>query len=82
MACGTPAVGYDHGAIPEVIDRPGVGLLFDRLEAPALARTLLEALELSRLPETAAACRARAEELSVARCAESYVELYRQLGAG
>jgi glycosyltransferase involved in cell wall biosynthesis len=82
MACGTPAVGYDHGATPEVIDRPGVGLLFDRLDPAVLARTLLEAMELSQRPETAAICRARAEELSIGRCAERYLDLYRLLGAG
>jgi glycosyltransferase involved in cell wall biosynthesis len=82
MACGTPAVGYDHGAAPEVIDRPGVGLLCDRLEPAALAQTLLEAMELSQRPETAALCRARAEELSSDRCTESYLDLYRLLGAG
>jgi glycosyltransferase involved in cell wall biosynthesis len=82
MACGTPGVGYDDGATPEVIDRPGVGLLFDRLDAPVLARTLLDAMELSQRPETAATCRARAEELSIGRCAESYLDLYRQVGAG
>ncbi len=82
MACGTPAVGYSDGATPEVIDRPGVGLLFDRLDPAALARALLEAMELSQLPETAAVCRARAEELSIDRCTESYLDLYRLLGAG
>lgn len=82
MACGTPAVGYDDGATPAVIDRPGVGLLFDRLDAAVLARTLLEAMELSQRPGTAATCRARAEELSIGRCAESYLDLYRLLGAG
>jgi glycosyltransferase involved in cell wall biosynthesis len=56
--------------------------LFDRLEPAVLARTLLEAMELSQRPETAAACRARAEELSIDRCAESYLDLYRQVGAG
>jgi glycosyltransferase involved in cell wall biosynthesis len=82
MACGTPAVGYDHGATPEVIDRPGVGLLFDRLDPADLARTLLAAMELSEQPGTAAACRARAQELSIDRCAESYLDLYRHVGAG
>jgi glycosyltransferase involved in cell wall biosynthesis len=82
MACGTPAVGYDDGATPEVIDRPGVGLLFDRLDAGVLARTLLAGFELSQRPETVSACRARAEELSTARCTESYLELYRQISAG
>jgi glycosyltransferase involved in cell wall biosynthesis len=82
MACGTPAVGYDDGATPEVIDRPGIGLLFDRLDAAVLAQTLLAAMELSRRPETAGACRARAEELSIGRCTESYLELYRETSAG
>jgi glycosyltransferase involved in cell wall biosynthesis len=81
MACGTPAVGFDDGAIPEVIDRPGVGLLFDRLDPATLGRTLLAAMDLGQLPETAATCRARAEELSSDRCTESYLALYRQIGA-
>ncbi|MGI8413542.1 MAG: glycosyltransferase family 4 protein [Solirubrobacteraceae bacterium] len=79
MACGTPIVAYDHSALPELIDRPGVGLLFDRLEAGALARVLLEAMELSTRPETARRCRKRAEELSTDRCTESYLALYEEL---
>jgi len=82
MACGTPVVGYAEGGIPEVIDRPGVGVLFDELDADALARALLEALELAASPEVVLTCRARAEELSTERCAERYLELYRELGAG
>jgi len=81
LACGTPVVGYRDGAIPEVIDTPGVGRLFDRLEATALADALLEALELTRRPGTSRACRARASAYSTERCAERYVELYRELGA-
>jgi glycosyltransferase involved in cell wall biosynthesis len=81
MACGTPVVGYDDGAIPELIDRPGIGVLFDRLEPAALARALLEAIELSASPESATLCRARAEELSLDRFTESYLALYRELGA-
>ncbi len=82
LACGTPIVGYDHGATPELIDRPGVGLLFDRLDAGSLAGALLEALELSRQPGTLRRCRERAEELSTDRCTESYLALYDELGAG
>lgn len=81
MACGTPVVGYRHSAIPEVIDRPGIGRLFDRLEAGAVAQALLEALELAAEPGTAAACRARAEEFSSDRCTERYLALYAELGA-
>jgi phosphatidylinositol alpha-mannosyltransferase len=79
MACGTPVVGYDHAAIPEVINQPQIGRLFDRLEPSALAAALLEAIELSQRAETTAACRARAEEFSSERCASRYAELYRQL---
>jgi glycosyltransferase involved in cell wall biosynthesis len=79
MACGTPAVGYDHGAIPELIDRPGVGLLFGRLDASTLAGTLLQALELLREADTAQRCRRRAGELSVDRFVEGYLSLYREL---
>ena len=37
LACGTPVVGYDHAAIPEVIDQAGIGGLFDSPEPEALA---------------------------------------------
>jgi glycosyltransferase involved in cell wall biosynthesis len=82
MACGTPVVGYDDGALPELIDRPGVGTLFDTLKPRPLADALLATLELSRRPETASACRARALELTTDRSTERYLELYRELGAG
>jgi phosphatidyl-myo-inositol alpha-mannosyltransferase len=81
MACGTPVVGYRDGGIPELIDRPDVGRVFDRLEPSVLAQALLETIDLSNAPETAAACRSRAEDYSTERCTERYVELYRELGA-
>ena len=76
LACGTPVVGYDHAGIPEVIDRPGIGELFDSLEPGALAIALQSALKLSQDPGTAERCRARAEELSTDRCTERYLALY------
>jgi phosphatidyl-myo-inositol alpha-mannosyltransferase len=81
MACGTPVVGYNDAAIPEVIDRPEIGRLFDRLAPDALAEALLEVIELSRSPDTAVRCRARAEQFSTDRCVDRYIELYRDLGA-
>jgi glycosyltransferase involved in cell wall biosynthesis len=81
MACGTPVVGYRDGGIPELIDDPQIGRLFDRLEPPALADALLEAIELAHLPETAASCRAQAEQYSTERCTERYLALYQELGA-
>ncbi len=82
MACGTPVVGYDDAAIPEVIDRPDIGRLFDRLRPDSLAQALLEVMELSARPDTVRHCRARAEEFSTGRCVERYIQLYRDLGAG
>lgn len=78
MACGTPVVGSTAGAIPEVVDRPEVGRLFDGGERE-LAHALLEALELSEDPATAQACRRRAEDFSVERCAAAYAALYDEL---
>ncbi|MGI8802691.1 MAG: glycosyltransferase family 4 protein [Solirubrobacteraceae bacterium] len=82
LACGTPCVGSNAGGIPEVVDRPEIGRLFDGDEPASLAVALLEALELARDPATAAACRARAADFSTDRCTERYLELYRELGAG
>jgi phosphatidylinositol alpha-mannosyltransferase len=80
MACGTPVVGFDHAAIPEVIDRPGIGRLFHELQPQALAEALLEVIELSHDPATAARCRERGEQFSTERCTRRYLELYRSTG--
>ena len=82
LACGTPVVGYARGGMNEIIDRPAVGRVFDELEPADLAGALLEAMETSASPETVDACRARARDFSLDRCAESYLALYRELGAG
>lgn len=79
MACGTPVVGSDLGAIPEVVDRDEVGRMFHGHDAGALAAALLDAIELARDPATPAACRARAEDFSADRTADAYAELYREL---
>jgi len=82
LACGTPVVGADREGIPEVVEgTEGVGALFAGDAPEAVARALLEALELAHDPATAARCRARAEVFSVARCAARHEALYRELGA-
>ena len=78
LACGTPVVGSNREAIPEVIDRPEIGRLFDGDERD-LARALLEALELSQDPATATACRGRAEDFSTAAATARWVALYEEL---
>lgn len=79
MACGTPGVGSNLDGIPEVIDAPEVGRLFDGAEPAALAKAILEAFELAEDPATAQACRARAMRLSREACTEAYETLYRTL---
>lgn len=78
LACGTPVVGSNRDAIPEVVDRPEIGRLFDG-GADELARALLEAFELSEDPATVPACRIRAEDFSKARVADGYEALYAEL---
>lgn len=81
LASGTPVVGSNHGALPEVIDRPEIGRVFEGDEPDGLAAGLLESLELARDPSTAAVCRARAESFSLERCIDAHVALYEELGA-
>ena len=80
LACGTPVVGADREGIPEVLGGDErVGRLFSGDEPAALARALLDALELAGADATAAACRARAEVFGADRCAERHAALYAQL---
>jgi phosphatidylinositol alpha-mannosyltransferase len=79
LACGTPVVGTRDGGIPEILDRPEVGRLFDGDDPRTVADCLLEALELAGDPATRAACRARAEDFSTMTTARAYESLYREL---
>jgi glycosyltransferase involved in cell wall biosynthesis len=82
MACGTPVVGTDDGAIPEIVDRPDVGRLFAHDDVDDLVRALRETLELAGDPATAPACTARAADFSTERSSRAYEELYRELSGG
>ena len=68
MACGTPSVG----PTVELYDRPGIGVAFggdDPAElSAALGRAIAEA--------DPGACRERAQDFSVERCAAAYERLY------
>jgi glycosyltransferase involved in cell wall biosynthesis len=57
MACGTPVVATDAGALPEVVAAGGGGVLVPRDDADALAKAVLGLLE---QPDTRAALAARA----------------------
>ena len=79
MACGTPGVASTGFGPAEIIDGPQVGRLFDGEDEHALARALLEALELARVPGVADACVRRAAAFSVDAATAAHEELYREL---
>lgn len=78
LACGTAAVARRAGAIPEVMDADGVGVMFEG-GPPALADALAEGIALAGDPATAARCRAHAERFSTRRCVDAYEQLYNEL---
>ncbi len=80
LACGTPGVGSDAAGIPEVLDRPGIGVLFTGDEDD-LARAMLDVLELADDGGTRDTCRTRALELSTESCVEAYESLYASLAS-
>jgi glycosyltransferase involved in cell wall biosynthesis len=51
MACGTPVVATAAGALPEVVETGGGGLLVPRDDAPALARAVRRLLDDAALRE-------------------------------
>jgi glycosyltransferase involved in cell wall biosynthesis len=85
LACGTPVIGMsDGGAVADTLVAPisgevdACGYIADP-EPNSLAVALLDGLDLGSLQRTAAACRRRAEDYSIERCAERYESLYREL---
>lgn len=79
LACGTPVVAADTGALPEVVSSDAVGRLFAGDSPGPLADAVLEGLELAGDGATSAACRARADDFSVDRCVERHLDLYAEL---
>ena len=89
MATGTPVVGTNDGALPEIINDPGIGRLFEPGEqssfepdnAEGLAKALCEGLVLGEDPQTRLRCRARAEEYSWDRIGPVIEQLYMKVAA-
>ena len=86
LARGTPVVGADHGGIPDIIDRPGTGVLFDPVPVgqtagniQGLAEAILLGLELARRPQTCRLCREHADLFSWERLGPEYERLYLEL---
>jgi glycosyltransferase involved in cell wall biosynthesis len=70
MACGTPVIGFNRGAVSEVIVEGTTGYVVDTVAEMAAVITRLPAI-------SRAACRARAERLySDTAITEGYLQLY------
>lgn len=93
LAAGTPVIGCAHGGIPDIIDDPRIGTLFEpgpfhraAGNAEGLAEALVRTLDLAALPETEALCRARADAFSWSMLAPRYEALLQPqdayIGAG
>lgn len=79
MACGTAVVAADREALPEVAGDERTGRLFAGESPEAVARALLEGLELAEAAGTAAACRERAQRWDRQATTDAYLSLYAEL---
>jgi glycosyltransferase involved in cell wall biosynthesis len=79
LACGTPVFAHRDGGPAEIIDSEDIGRLFDGDDEEALARAMLETLELQGDPGTADACRARSKAFEAGTASAAYEQLYRDL---
>lgn len=79
LATGTPVVAAAEGGPGEILDRDGIGALFNEAEPGAVARALLEGLELADDPSTAERARARAADFTSERAAAEHEQLYEEL---
>ena len=79
LAAGRPVVAANEAGPAEIVDREGIGSLFDEPTPASVARALLEALELAEDPATAERARARAADFTSERCAIEHESLYEEL---
>jgi glycosyltransferase involved in cell wall biosynthesis len=76
LATGTPVVAANEAGPAEILDGDGLGALFDEPTPEAVAKALLEALDLNG---TADLARARAADFTSERCAIEHEALYEEL---
>lgn len=81
LAAGTPVVGADHGAIPEIIDDDAIGRRFAPGDVTQLVGALKAAIELSDDPATAERCRQRAQRWSWSSVGPRLEGIYAELAS-
>lgn len=75
MACGTPVVGLNDGAISEVVKHGETGFICNGIEEMIEAVKKIDSIK-------SESCRKRAEELSRKEMAQNYLNLYRRVLQG
>jgi glycosyltransferase involved in cell wall biosynthesis len=70
MACGTPVIAWDHGAVPEVIDDGVTGFIVRSVEEALQALQRVETLDRRRIRETFE------RRFSATTMATKYADLY------
>jgi len=73
MACGTPVVALDRGAVREVVDEGVTGMIFDNLEQMANELPRVFDLDRRRVRERAVA------RFDAARMVDEYIAVYKDL---
>ncbi|MEP9373720.1 glycosyltransferase family 4 protein [Mesorhizobium sp. KR1-2] len=73
MACGTPVIAWDNGAMPEVVDEGVTGFVVDTIDAAVAAVARLGELDRSEIRSTFE------RRFSVSRMANDYVKIYARL---
>jgi glycosyltransferase involved in cell wall biosynthesis len=81
MACGTPAVAFRTGGLPDLIDHLTCGYLAQPFDTSDLASGIEWVLkQQTERPSIGALCRDKVErEFSLAVVSERYIQLYREL---
>lgn len=82
LATGTPVVAAAEAGPAEILDRDGIGSLFGEPTAEAVAKALLEGIDLAGDPKTGERCRARAADFTSERSAIEHEQLYEELLRG
>lgn len=73
LACGTPVIGFNQGAVPEVVENGVTGIVADTLDELVAAIPRIPSLQ-------RAACRARVERLFSERAVvDAYLDVYRDM---
>jgi len=87
LACGTPVVGTNSGAIPEIINSPYIGNLFENDDNESvtvlnLYHALKNTLELAGKPDTEKLCRQHASQYDWKKVVKQMISLYERAVSG